>query len=275
MFETVSVDEAIQKGRRMVVYPRLVLFFTFMLVVFFWGIFNQQSGGYVFLGMGAGLLAGWLYWNITSTRWKVWAYDNVRNVHELQKRAVKEGIIAKEGGFWDKTVIKSADDRQKLDALQSKFDVPDVFVDDLQIPAETQIFFSKSKNLFGLISGLLVLLGGVVMMILTKEFESLIFVAVGGYLAYKEYKNLADTDPQITLNAGGISTSSAPFYNWNDITDEDVILVSHGKSSSHNLVYSYPEGSVSLDIGPLGVTHHELENLLRIYRGRSEEKVKH
>jgi len=275
MFETVSVDDAIQKGSRMVVYPRLILFIGSLLIVFYWGMSNNFSASFVFLAIAAGLVVGWLYWSVASTKWKVWAYDNVRNVHELQKRAIKEGIIAKDGSFWDNTVIKTADDRQKLDSLQSKFDVPDIFMDDYQVPPETQIFYSKSKNLFGLIVGFLLLTGGTLIMILLKEFVGIFLLGAGLYLVYMEYRRVTNTDPQIILNAEGISTSSTPFHGWTDVWDEDVIVVSHGKSSTHNLVYSYQDGNENMDIGPLGVTHHELENLLRVYRGRCEEKAHH
>jgi hypothetical protein len=272
MFETVSVDDAIQKGSRMVVYPRVVLFFISLALAAFFTATDRAPGWYIILGAGGGFVIGWLYWTIAVTRWRLWAFDNVRNVHELQKRAVKEGIIAEDGSFWDGTIIKTSNDRQKLDALQSKFDVPDVFLDDYEVPDETAVRYSKSKTFLGLAVGVLLLLGGITLIITTKEFFGIFLVAMGLFLGFMQYREFANNEPQIILNAEGIETASTSFCSWKDIFGEDVITEQHGKSTTHNFIYSYPDGSEDIDIGELAVTRHELENLLRVYRGRWEKK---
>jgi uncharacterized membrane protein YeaQ/YmgE (transglycosylase-associated protein family) len=275
MFETVSVDEAILKGTRMVVYPRFFFFIAGFGVIGYLAATKQVPGGYIFLGIILGLIAGWLYWSIASVKWKTWAYDNVRNVHELQKRAVKEGIIADDGNFWDSTTIKFSGDKEKLNSLQAKFDVPDVFTDDYQVPAETQIFYSKSKNLLGLIGSLVAICVFAYLAVKEKNYFLLAMIAVLLYFAYKELRNYTNTEPQITLNDEGIATVSTPFCGWKDIVGEDVIEERSGKSTTHNFVYSYPDGSEDINIGELDVTHHALENLLGIYRGRWEQKNDH
>jgi len=272
MFETVSVDEAILRGTRMVVYPRFFFFIAGFGIIAYLAATKQVPGGYIFLGMILGLICGWLYWSIASVKWKAWAYDNVRNVHELQKRAVKEGIIAEDGSFWDGTTIKLGGDGEKLSSLQAKFDVPDVFTDDYQVPAETQIFYSKSKNLLGLMGSVAGACVCAYFGIVQKEYILLAGTAGLLYYAFKEFSNYTNTEPQITLNDEGIATASTAFYGWKDIAGEDVIEERAGKSTTHNFVYSYPDGSEDINIAELAVTHHALENLLGVYRGRWESK---
>jgi len=275
MFETVSVDEALHRGTTHVVYPRTSLFFLSLVSPIFLRAADLIPLSYIFWGIPVGLLVTWLYWAVASTKWKVWAYDNVRNVHELQKRAIKEGIITSDGSFWDSTSIKSADDKQKLYELQSKFDVPDVFIDDLQVPAETQIFYSKRKSMFSLMMGLLLLLGGIVLMIYDQSIPGIVLIAFGGFLAFNEVQHLTSSRAQIIINAEGIETAKEPFRPWADICDEDVVTEQHGKSTTHNFVYSYDGGSEDIDLAPMDITRHALEHLLLVYRGRSEQKTKH
>jgi len=272
MFETVSVDEAIRKGIRMVVYPRYAVFVIVTIISIIILVNYNLSGGYTIFMLIVGLVAGWLYWSMAATRWKLWAFDNVRNVHELQKRAVKEGIIGEDGGFWDSTTIRTSGDRQKWDALQPKFDVPDVFLDDYQVPAETKIFFSKAKTFLGTATGVIFFVAGVGLLVFEKEFVGIFLILMGLFFGYMQYREFSNNQPQIILNAEGIETSAATFCCWKDIAGEDVIVERSGKSSSRHFIYSYPEGSVDIDIDELAITHHELENLLRIYRGRCENK---
>jgi len=278
MFETVSVDDALHKGIRNIVYPRASLLVLSIASPIFLRAADLIPQSYIFWGIPLGLLVTWLYWAVASTKWKVWAYDSVRNVHELQKRAIKEGIITEEGSFWDSISIKSADDKQKLYELQSKFEVPDVFIDDLQVPGETQIFYSKRKSMFGLMMGLLLLLGGIVMMIYARNAQAvpgIFLIAIGGFLAFNEVRHLTSSQAQIIINAEGIETAKEPFRPWADICDEDVITEHHGKSTTHNFVYSYDGGSEDINLGPMDITRHALEHLLLVYRGRNEQKGKH
>jgi len=275
MFETVSVDDALHRGIRNIVYPRTSLLILSITSPIFLRAADLIPQSYIFWGIPLGLFVTWFYWAVASTKWKVWAYDSVRNVHELQKRAIKEGIITEEGSFWDSISIKSADDKQKLYELQSKFDVPDVFIDDLQVPAETQIFYSKRKSMFGLMMSLLLILGGTAMMIYTQGYPGVFLIAFGGFLVFKEVQHFTSSQAQVIINAEGIETAKEPFRSWADICDEDVVTEQHGKSTTHNFVYSYDGGSEDINLAPMDITRHAMEHLLLVYRGRSEQKTKH
>src|SRR5688572_28161200 len=103
MNETVSVDQAIAKGHRMVNYPVLIIMFGTLGLCLYLEI--QKIFPFWIIPVGFGLAFGlaWLWWSIMITKWRLWAFDNVRNVHELKKRAVREKLIWADNSFFEKT----------------------------------------------------------------------------------------------------------------------------------------------------------------------------
>lgn len=147
MNETVTVDEAISKGHRMMSYPALAIALgTFGLTTYFviqkiipsWSILPV---GFVFT-----FLFVWLWCSYMITRWKLWTYENVRNVHELKKRALQEKVIWPDSSFLAETEFRTKKDKEKLNFLENKFKKDDAFQDDLMVPFETIIYYSKGKS---------------------------------------------------------------------------------------------------------------------------------
>jgi hypothetical protein len=269
MFESVTVDEAIARGKRMLTYPSLIIFFGVWALFFCLAVKTIVPFWFLVAGfVPAGLLA-WLYWSVMVTRWRLWAFENVRNVHELQKRAVKKQLLAKEGKFIQKTEIWTAEQKERWKLLQDKFKVDDVFIEDYAVPAETIIHYSKNKAGFALIFGL-VFLGGSVWL-LTQEDSRLASIGgffVGGLLFIVGLKHYVNRQPQIILSNDGVQLANTPFYSWAQITNEDTELVRRGKSSTMYLKYNCPEGEKRIEINELEVSTSAIENLLRVYRGR-------
>lgn len=59
--------------------PALALYLLNQNLIPVWGV------GIVFL---FGFVLGWLVWSFMITQWRIWAFGNGRNVHELKKRAI-------------------------------------------------------------------------------------------------------------------------------------------------------------------------------------------
>ncbi len=273
MYETVTVDEAISRGRRMISYPVMVIMFGIIGVSVYLSTENLIPVSYLIIGIVSGLLLGWLYWSFMVTKWKVWAFDNVRNVHELQRKAVEAQLIWNEGSFWGKTEIWNSADRDKWALLQDKFNQNDVFEEDPSIPQETAIYYSKSAILVQCIVLLLCLGLGIYLFIIKQYIGAVLLCAFAGYFIYTEYKKAMNKDAQIILNDKGIETISAGFVAWKDITDDEVVTIQAGKSSNTYLQYNYPDGSEKVNINEFDTNKKALENLLHTYRVRSEKKV--
>ncbi|MGX7688159.1 hypothetical protein ACWA1C_13430 [Flectobacillus roseus] len=274
MNELVTVDEAIAKGHRMVNYPVFVIMIGISGLTLYLGSQNFIPEWGIPVGFILSFGLAWLWWSIMITRWRLWAFDTVRNVHELKKRAVQEKLIWADNSIFEKTEIRRKADKEKWASLQHKFKKDDLFQDDLTIPNETIIYYSKFGNFIEM-AGMLGCLGLGIFLIV--EMDSYIFGSIisiiGAYSSVKEYKEATNTEPQIILNEMGIKTISTDFYKWSEIKKEEVISRGHGKDTKYYLTFYHPNGIEYLPIDDYETDQRNLNKLLILYLGRSKKKT--
>ncbi|UTA66810.1 hypothetical protein [Emticicia sp. 21SJ11W-3] len=269
----VSVDEAIAKGHRVLNLPAVVFMLAGFGITVYLSAHNLIPGWGMVAGFVATFVLSWLWWSFMVTKWRLWAFENVRNVHELKKRAIREKLIWPDNSIFEKTEIRSAADKLKWAELQVKFRHDDLFLDDLTIPNETIIYYSKSKNYLQMILMLLCSAGGVYVLLKTDSYIIGSVMLLGGaYYSFREYKEATNTEPQIILNEEGIRTVSTEFYSWQQISNEEVVSEGSGKKSHFYLVYDHPNGSEHLQIEDFDTDAKSLNQLLVLYRGRSNKK---
>lgn len=273
MFETVTVDEAIAKGKRMVNYPGLSIMLILFGLCFYLGIEKILPFWIVPVGFGLAFVVAWLYWSIMITKWRLWAFNNVRNVHELKRRAIQEKLIWPDHSIFVKTEIRNSTEKKTWNSLQIKFQQEDVFEDDLTVPVETIIYYSKEKTIIEL-TILMILLGIGIYLLATTDSPIIgaISVAISVYYGFKKYKTVTNTAPQIILNNKGIKTISTDFYEWSAIENEEVISEGFGDSTRFYLIYDHPDGAEYLQIEHYNTNQKNLTKLLTLYRGRSKKK---
>lgn len=265
--DEVTVDEAIAKGHLLVRYPALGIMFG-TTALFFYLFFQGILPGWT---LPAGFVLGWLYRSFMITKWRLWAFGHVRNVHELKKRAIQERLIRKDGSLFEKTEIRTARDRARLAALQAKFDREDLFHDDLTVPHETVIRYAKGKNFFQMAVMIACTGFGLYLFAATDNYlEALMVTAIGTFCGYQEFTEATNDKPQIILNDKGIRTVSTPFYAWKDIYSEKAIRERRRKHTRSYLTYGYPGGVEKLLIDDYDTDHQALNKLLTVYRGRSK-----
>ncbi|MCR8561882.1 hypothetical protein KXD93_29775 [Mucilaginibacter sp. BJC16-A38] len=273
MYETVTVDEALARGKKTINYPIAAIQLLTVIASFFLMVYLELPGWTIAVGFLTGFIITWVYWSFMITRWRIWAFENVRNVHELKQRAIKEKLIWKDGSIFEKTEIRTTADKEKLNLIQLKFNVKDVFADDYSIPVETRVYYSKKKSLpeMILLSGCLGL--GIYFIIATEtKIGGAVLCLAALTFLYIDYRIYTNKKPQIMLNDKGIQTSSTSFYSWNRLANEEVKWESTGKNSNYYLTYDYPGGSERLLIDNLDTNKNDLEKLMRVYRGRWESK---
>lgn len=275
MVETVSVDEAIKKAVITVNTPTLIIMFGMWGLCFFMTMATSLPVWVIIITAVLSFAFGWLYWAIAITRWRIWAFDNVRNVHELKTRAIGKQLIWPDGSIFEKTELRSAAQKQKLAELSEKFKQPDLFIDDLTVPLETIIRYSKVNTIFSVILGLFVACGsGYYLMQVKFDWWLLAFMVGGVYLLVSGYRKSQNREPQITISNEGIQTVKDSFYNWDDISDEAARVIGYGKSSKPHLCFNCPEGKREIDISELDISFGKLEKLLIVYRNRHNSRFK-
>ena len=271
MNKTVTVDKAISKGHIMVNFPVMVIMFGIIGLTLYLGVQKLIPTWGFPVGFVFAFVFSWLCWSFMITKWRIWAFENVRNVHELKKRAIQEKLIWADGNIFEKTEIRTAADKEKLNSLKDKFLQDDLFEDDLTVGNETIIYYSKAGNFLEMLIMLVCLGFGIYVLLKTDSyiFGSILSI-VGAYFSFKEYKQATNKEPQIIINDKGIKTISTKFYNWKNIKNAEVISENYGRDVHFYLIYDHPNGSERLQIDDYDTDQRSLNKLLILYSGRSK-----
>lgn len=269
----ISVDTAIEKAKRTILYPSLGILIGIPLILCILAELDIIQSWLVLIGFICSTLISILFWSFTITNWKIWAYENVRNLHELKRRAIQEKLTYEDDSFYLKLEFKSQRQKEKLKYLEKRFENKDLFSDDNEIPTETIISFSKNGRSLIMYSGL----GSLALISLTL---SILFNIYGIILSilfvlfiYLFTKNKIKAQWQITLNENGIQTLNTNFYEWNKVKNEIVTEEGSSKYREYYLTYEHPTGIEKLRIDITEISNIRLEKLMRIYRGRYENKI--
>lgn len=266
MKKEVTVTQALKKGKFLLVILPLLIFITTLV-----------SGAIIISETGADGLwtlaliffcisLAWLTWSFAATPWRIWAFTNVRNVHELRSKAVSGKLIWPEDSFFGKTEIRTKTQRRKLAELDQRFLERDIFEDDPGIPSETVIRFSKRDKMIAFCIGLFLIIIGVYGILKDQYAMAAIFLA-GDYLAIKSYRQMRNREPQLILNEKGMQVKDGPFIEWH--------LVSHIVISQTHIRYRI--GNLSdhaLELGEFDKNVSAIEKRIRIYTGRHGQSQK-
>ena len=272
MYEIVSADDAINKGERMVKYPVLTMLFAPTVISVLLALGDFIPDRVILIALVSSIILAWLIYCFMASRWRIWAFENVRNVHELKTMAIQEQLWP-DSSIFGKLEIHTGAYTEKWQLLQSKFDQADVFQDDLSIPAETIIYYAKFKSYPQLIIILILLAVSVYMPVIDKFIMGGIIGLGVIYLAFREYKQATNKAPQIIINSEGIQTTSTVFYAWKYVRNEKIVLRSVRRNVYTYLQYDYPGGTELLKIDDYATDRRKLHRLLVVYRGRSKGRL--
>ncbi len=154
----------------------------------------------------------------------------------------------------------------------------DIFNDDILVPSETVIGFSKKAGMAMAIGGVLVAVFGVFAYEKSKAVMGcLVFEAIAAYFLFRGLKEYFSNKPQIIISVKGIQTIKTPFHPWSDIKNENIrTIVTDGpkyRNTNTYLVYDYPGGSEKMNLDDLEMSDEQIQHLLHVYRLRSEKAV--
>lgn len=278
MRQEISVNKAIKRGHLIVNIPVFICIIGIPALSFYLSNQNLIPKWGIGIGFVLGFVIAWLVWSFMVTKWRIWAFENVRNVHELKKRAIQEKLIWNDGNIFEKTEIRNSEDKSRLKKLEKKFEQEDEYREDHSLPLKMEIHYSKAYNYVEL--GVSILIIGVGIYFFTKaEIKQYILGAImsgiGLYSTIKEFRKTLDTKPKIIIDSKGIQTKNVEFKNWSSIKSEEVIQEGYGKSAKSYLIYFYDEEEFEkIEIDSLNVTHREFENIIRTYRIRNNKNYR-
>lgn len=271
----VTVDQAISRAKWLIKTPMFFILLASIIVksIYFNDIYGETIDIFITIFIALGLC--WLYWSFTVPIWKIWAYTNVRNVHELKLKAQKNGFIFKDGNFFEKTEIKSYEQRETLKKLEKKFLIDDVYHDDFAVPKETKIYYSKTKlsfTLFFVSSCFIGLLYLILNHNLFKNMDSgsfsiIFLVGLLLFLGYSNLKKILNSNPQIIISEEGIQIKVNPMISWKNINNE--IAYGTWKGKYYRKCFAFNDQEIIINDYTISVK--ELEELLHTYRARYDK----
>lgn len=291
---SISINEAIKRGRRILLLPRILLAIGAFYWIFSGWIYlemwiNSPPGSIKLLTIsGAVWIVAffpmiWLpfwFWSKRTTKWKLWAFDQVADVHELKRQAMRAALYADDGTFLNRLQIRSADEDERWAALQYKLRQKPLFTDDDRIPVETVIRISPYKTAFSVIACLIPCVLGAGAIYLSFHVQKspwisfvigIALTVYGSVFIYQLIRDLIANKPQIIINNKGITTLTSGFHSWDTIRNESIRYGNSVKGNRRTFLhYDYWGGTTDFEIASLAISNRQLENLLVIYRGRYE-----
>ncbi|WP_196888014.1 hypothetical protein [Aureivirga sp. CE67] len=277
MQEYITVEKAIKRGLLIINLPLTIIFIIVPTTAFVISSVYDLPNYITLISFPFSFILTWIYWSFAIVKWKLWAYENVRNTKELRKKAVEQKLIHPEGHIFEKTEIWTKADKEKLKQLENKLSRKDVHKEDYSVPKTTEIYFSKSYIYIQIIVSLFIL--GVAVFLFFNENKSslkvisfLLFI-IGAFTLYKNFKKTRNNEPQIILNEKGIKIIDKNIIPWNNIDEIDIKLKGSSKNSKYYLVLNDEEYHIyeEIDLSELEYTPVSLENVIKTYRIRFEK----
>ena len=131
---TVSVDDAIRRGNRLVNWPVRLLGVT-PAIIFVLGrkllhiaSSNQRFNVAIVVLFCVCFVSAWLWWSTNVPKWRLWAYERVDDIPELKRRAIQARLIWPDGSIFSRTEIRSAQHaarERELELVASSIGSPD------------------------------------------------------------------------------------------------------------------------------------------------------
>jgi hypothetical protein len=272
MKESISVKKAIENGKGLLMFAPIIIIATGIFI----SVYTHKELGFEFnfsiVIALVGFLLAWFFWSFAVTKWKIWAFENVRNVHELKRKAIQNNLIWEDGSWFEKTEIRNIEQKQKLKQLEKKFLEKDIFHDDLNVSKETLIQFSKTQTVFTLLLGFASLIYGIYSWInIPNEYYFILMIGFGIYMIFKSIQKLKNKGPQIILNSSGIKLANSDLMSWQEIKNECVLIRRRGKYVEHLLMLDYKNQHIEIGINELNTNYDKLDKLLQVYRVRYEK----
>lgn len=271
--KTLTVEKAIKRGYILINVLVIVLFLIGLIgSIFLFVKFKYFS--ILLLGIPLNFIAMWLLWSYIVTEWKIWAYSNCRNVHELKRKAINYQLIGPEGSKSERFEFRTERQKRLLLQVEENIKLADVETkvhDDGTLPNELVIQYSKMSNAI-LWASIIITLGLGIYSIYAKEIYGFILVPASIFLMSHSYKNPKTKEPHIILNDKGIKLVGNSFVSWSKLTGEEIKLIGSGESARWHLHIKMKNNNYQeIEINDLTESPKKIEKLVKIYKQRNKK----
>lgn len=254
----------------MIHLPELLIMVAFIAAGVLIHVFVYPSVVLMVILIVLGFIIPILHWRKAAVRWQIWAFNEVRNVHELKKQAIKHNMMYSDKHFMSKWSDWTPRDREEWERILPKFEIPDHFEDDLEVPPIVHIHYDKLTNGVQLILSIASMAAPIYILTESKYGLGALGALLVGYFIVKNYREYTNRESQITLSAKGIETKESGFHSWDEIRGEDTELRGSTKHRTSWFFYYVEDDMVQVCLDDLEKDRFEVYDLLKVYRGRYE-----
>jgi len=278
MSKEVSVSRAIRVGQLLVNVPLIFVMLIGSGLFFYLGI-KFEILWLMPLGVFLSFIPMWLWWSVTITIWRIWAFENCIYVHDLKEEAIYAGLIWHDGSIFEKTEIRTPRQKDRLLIIDEMFKSeykPELIMDDGSVPSQQKIFYSNNEiKYYGLLGVFLVILGTYLTYLNYFGFILILFAIP---LIWKLLTQSLIEEHGITLSDEGILIEGMEFIEWSTIDDISVRILRMGRSSPFRLhikfkqAYNGSEVFEKFDLverfDNIDMSPQKFKELVKLYRQR-------
>jgi hypothetical protein len=271
MKETLSVEEAIKIGKKKVHIPTYMFLFSGFISTFFIStLFSEKSNlsiKILIFGIFTVIILTIFLGNKLISKWKLFAFKNVRNVHELKSRAIQESLLYPNSSFMERMEFKSSSERKKWNEILLKFEQEDIITENKKLQKEIKIYYSIRKTLYKSI-GYLIMTLFLFFLGIEKDFSfiTIIFILGAFLLSLSKIRKLINRKPQLIINEKGIKERTNEIMRWKDIDNEQIFA----NSNKSELLLIYKKKEKLINIKDFEITKNFLKEIIETNRIRNK-----
>jgi len=274
--ENVSVEAAMKKAIRIRTTTLLIIipyFLPFGIFLTLKGYSDTVALTGTALCFVFSFIVGYIYNNIAMQRWRIWAFTNVRNVHEL-KDAAEPNMFVPKSKLYFKSEFNSASYKHEWEALQYRFDTPDEIVEDFTIPDTVTI---RANRLYQLLVSeiifILSLIAGTLIMLFNSQYNMALYMLLAFivvvFMQRKRLHQLFSNNVCLYMSADGLQINSKTLICWADIHKTSFRReVSERKGAETFLVINHKRGITEVALTPYRTNRYQLNNIIQTYKIR-------
>lgn len=264
----ITVKQAINKGQMLTVLVPLLLAIAFIFITATNIEFSKNRLLTLLIG---GLIIAFVSRSFAITYWKIWAYENVNNVHALKARAIQDKIIWPDNSFLQKTEIKTKSQKAKLKELEKRFLKDNPIYDDSEIPRVTHIHLSKLKMYINLFLGFVMIGCGVYLYLYYQEKgRKIVYIipVIGLFMIFDSIRKLRNKTPLLTIDDKGIYIhKTKKFFTWDNINSTEFYTI----SDNDYIKIHHSDGTEQVKTDRMNPPFSEFAHILDIYSLRYEK----
>lgn len=267
-----SVEAGLRRGNLLLKVVPGILKALFIILPLVLVILNEEQAVWAIpVGFGLAFIVSWLWWSFAVTHWRIWAYEHVRNIHELMEVAMNDKLIYPKGGWFERKEIRTPGQREVLRQLEARLATPDERADDPSVPPETAVRHSRAQMIALIVFGA-AMIGISLVFILPSDswLPLLLTIGVGAWMVADGVRKLVRNRLVLLINRDGLVLNEKQFIPWGRITRAQVVLQGSGRNSRHVLVVEHAGARTELGIGALDITKNKLRHPLKVHRHRWE-----